>query len=111
MLCDAQQVYLRIAMLTPKSAGRFFEDLLRAQGENPNAVMQTMHLKRFLDEGLHQQQAAFQAEQQAHADKAAVQDAFRTTVRSKLATGKLERVKQLEHDEAVHAAIMKRKVS
>ncbi len=91
-------------------APRFFEDVMRSRSSNPNTLMQSMHLKRFADEGAAQAAAAAEALAQERAAKKAAQGSFRQDVRHVMESTHTERVAKLQRDEAVHAALLKRKV-
>eukprot|EP00882_Tetradesmus_deserticola_P029294 GHRQ01032795.1.p1 GENE.GHRQ01032795.1~~GHRQ01032795.1.p1 ORF type:complete len:159 (+),score=30.02 GHRQ01032795.1:170-646(+) len=91
-------------------ACRCFEDILRRKVGSPNALMESLHLKRFADEGSSQ---AMTAADRAAAD-AAAQLARRAAIRDgelgKLAAARANKSLKLQRDEAVHAALIKHQV-
>ena len=82
---------------------------MRAQVDNPNALMESIHLKQFYDEQARQQYKAIRGEaheKQAHTAERAT---FRAGQLDKLSGSRTEKIKKLTHDDAVHAALLKRK--
>lgn len=90
---------------------RFFEDVMRKNSSSPNRLMESIHLKRFADEGSRQAAAAAEAAATAAAAHAASRSAFRGELKDKMATGRHEKATQLQRDEAVHAAILRHQVT
>lgn len=72
--------------------------------------MESMHLARFTEEGLKQQRMALTALLQDRAHAAADRDTFRHGQLDKLASARSDKAQRLARDEAVHAALLKRKV-
>lgn len=92
-------------------AYRFFEDVMRKNSSSPNKLMESLHLKRFADEGSRQAAAVAEATAAAAAAHAAGRSAFRDGLKNQMATGRHEKATQLQRDEAVHAAILRHQVT
>lgn len=84
--------------------------MMRKKNASPNSLMESLHLKRFADEGSRQAAAVADAAAAEAAAEQASKAAMRSSLRGKLAAGRNERATKLQHDEAVHAAILKRQV-
>lgn len=84
---------------------------MRKNSGSPNKLMESLHLKRFADEGSRQAAVATDGAAAATAAHAASRSAFRGELKSKMATGRHEKATQLQRDEAVHAAILRHQVS
>lgn len=84
---------------------------MRKNSSSPNRLMESIHLKRFADEGSRQAAAAAEAAAAAAAAHAAGRSAFRGELKDKMATGRHEKATQLQRDEAVHAAILRHQVT
>lgn len=69
-----------------------------------------MHLARFTEEGLRQQRMALTALLHDRAQAAADRDTFRGGQLDKLTSARSDKAQRLARDEAVHAALLKRKV-
>ncbi|GIL73035.1 hypothetical protein Vretimale_4669 [Volvox reticuliferus] len=91
------------------SAHRHFEELLRLQAANPNMVMESIHLSKFADEGLRQQREALAALFRERAQHTAQRDTFRATQIDKMGSARSDKAQKLARDDAVHAALLKRK--
>lgn len=83
---------------------------MRKHIDNPNVIMESLHLKRFADEGSRQAAAAADAGAAEAAAQAANRAAMHDGLRTKLAASRAEKSTKLQKDEAIHAAILKRKV-
>ena len=83
---------------------------MRKRAENPNVILETMHLKPYYDEGSRQAAEAADALLESRHAKTASQAQFRGSMRDTLARARQEKSTKLEKDEAVHAALLKRKV-
>jgi hypothetical protein len=92
-------------------ACRFFEDVMRKNSSSPNKLMESLHLKRFADEGSRQAAAVADATAAAAAAHAAGRSAFRDGLKNQMAAGRHEKATQLQRDEAVHAAILRHQVT
>ena len=91
---------------------RFFEDVMRKNSSSPNMLMESLHLKRFADEGSRQAAAAAEgAAAAAAAGQAAGRAAFRDGLKNKMATARSDKANKLQRDEAVHAAILRHQVT
>ncbi|KAG2442556.1 hypothetical protein HXX76_002642 [Chlamydomonas incerta] len=88
---------------------RHFEDTLRSQAANPNAIMESMALAKFTEEGIRQQREALAGLLRDRAQHTAQRDTFRATQMDKLGSARGDKSQRLERDEAVHAALLKRK--
>ncbi|GLC51118.1 hypothetical protein PLESTB_000467700 [Pleodorina starrii] len=91
------------------SAHRQFEDLMRLQAANPNQVMESIHLSKFADEGLRQQREALATLLRERAQQAAQRDTFRAGQMEKMGSARSDKAQKLSRDDAVHAALLKRK--
>jgi len=72
--------------------------------------MESLHLKRFADEGSRQAVAAAEAAATAAANQAAVRGAFKDGLKNKMATSRADKATTLQRDEAVHATILRHQV-
>jgi hypothetical protein len=93
------------------TACRFFEDVMRKNSSSPNKLMESLHLKRFADEGSRQAAAVSEATAAVAAAHAAGRAAFRDGLKNQMATARHEKATQLQRDEAVHAAILRHQVT
>ncbi|GFR40940.1 hypothetical protein Agub_g1600 [Astrephomene gubernaculifera] len=91
------------------SAHRHFEDMLRIQAANPNVVMESMHLSKFTDEGLRQQREALATLLRERAQHVAQRDTFRAGQMDRMHSGRSDKAQKLARDDAIHAALLKRK--
>ncbi|KXZ56759.1 hypothetical protein GPECTOR_1g684 [Gonium pectorale] len=91
------------------SAHRHFEDIMRIQAANPNAVMESMHLAKFTEEGIRQQREALATLLRERSQHAAQRDTFRAGQMEKLSSARSDKAQRLARDDAVHAALLKRK--
>jgi hypothetical protein len=101
---------LLLAFVVGYLSCRFFEDVMRKRADNPNVLMETMHLKPYFDEGSRQAAEAADALLESRHAKTASQAGFRGSIRDTMARSRQEKSTKLERDEAVHAALLKRKV-
>mmetsp|Transcript_35241 Transcript_35241/g.78424 ORF Transcript_35241/g.78424 Transcript_35241/m.78424 type:complete len:1824 (+) Transcript_35241:146-5617(+) len=107
-LLDAQQY--RTQKEKYESTGhRFFEDTMRRKQDNPNMLMESMHLRKFTEEQYKQERRANRGLSEEQAQYKAQQAAFRKSLQTTMSAGRTEKSKKLQHDDAVHAAILKRK--
>lgn len=83
---------------------------MRKKSENPNTLMESLHLKRFADEGARQASAAAEGNALEASVKQAQRGARREEELSKLAAGRSDKTTKLQRDEAVHAALLKHQV-
>lgn len=83
---------------------------MRKNASSPNMLMESLRLKPFADEGSRQAAAAADATAAASAGQAAVRAAFREGLKGRMAAGRSDKATQLQHDEAVHAAILRHQV-
>ncbi|KAG2499886.1 hypothetical protein HYH03_002175 [Edaphochlamys debaryana] len=90
-------------------AHRHFEETLRNNATNPNAVMEAMHLSAFTEEGIRQQREALATLLRERATTVAQRDTFRAGQMDKLHSARSDKAQRLDRDEAVHAALLKRK--
>eukprot|EP00775_Hariotina_reticulata_P002553 gene2553-2855_t len=88
---------------------KFFEDVMRKHIDNPNVLMESLHLKRFADEGSRQAAAAAEAGAAEAAAEVANKAAVHDNLRAKLAASRADKSAKLQRDAAIHAAILKRK--
>ncbi|KAG2448325.1 hypothetical protein HYH02_006909 [Chlamydomonas schloesseri] len=88
---------------------RHFEDTLRSQAANPNAIMESMALSKYTEEGIRQQREVLAGLLRDRAQHTAQRDTFRATQIDKLSSARSDKAQRLERDEAVHAALLKRK--
>lgn len=109
-LLEAQQ-HDTIREKSSSNAQRFFEDSMRLTAENPNALMASMHLRRYTEEMYRQEKAAGTGTLQERASLAAERATFRSSQLTKMEHGRGDKVKKLQHDDAVHATLMKHKVA
>lgn len=84
---------------------------MRKNSSSPNRLMESLHLKRFADEGGRQAAAAAEGAAAAAAAHAAGRSAFRDGLTSKMAAGRTDKATKLQRDEAVHAAILRHQVT
>jgi hypothetical protein len=84
--------------------------VLRKHGTNPNALMEALHLKQFADEGERQTASAAQGTAAAAAAAAEERAAFRGSLKWRMAAARADKAARLQHDEAVHAAILRHQV-
>eukprot|EP00878_Enallax_costatus_P042828 GHUV01050318.1.p2 GENE.GHUV01050318.1~~GHUV01050318.1.p2 ORF type:complete len:164 (+),score=66.55 GHUV01050318.1:1541-2032(+) len=89
---------------------KFFEDVMRKKSQSPNAMMESLHLKKFADEGSRQTAAAAEGAAAEKARQDLKRATFRDTERAKLAVVRNDKANKLDRDEAVHAAILKHQV-
>jgi hypothetical protein len=89
---------------------RFFEDVMRKKVGSPNALMESMHLKRFADEGSRQAMTAADSAAAEAAAQLARKAAMRDGQLGKLAAARADKSLRLQRDEAVHAALLKHQV-
>lgn len=83
---------------------------MRKKSQSPNAMMESLHLKRFADEGSRLATAAAEAAAAEKAMKESKRAAFRDSERTKLTAARNDKANRLDRDEAVHAAIIKHQV-
>ncbi|KAG1668074.1 hypothetical protein FOA52_010484 [Chlamydomonas sp. UWO 241] len=107
-LLDAQQHNTK---KEPHSNGqqRFFEESMRKKAGSANALMESLHLRQYMEEMYRQERRAEKGE---HADALSASQArstFRSSQISKLDKGRRDKGKLLDHDDAVHASLMKRR--
>eukprot|EP00879_Flechtneria_rotunda_P030182 GHRR01032781.1.p1 GENE.GHRR01032781.1~~GHRR01032781.1.p1 ORF type:complete len:295 (+),score=115.10 GHRR01032781.1:141-1025(+) len=86
---------------------QLFEDIMRKRSESPNKLMQTLHVKRFIDEGERQAAAAADAAAAEAIARAAAKAAARIEELNKLAAARADKAAKLQRDDAVHAALLK----
>jgi hypothetical protein len=72
--------------------------------------MESMALTKFTEEGIRQQREALAGLLRDRAQHTAQRDTFRATQIDKLGSARSDKAQRLERDEAVHAALLKRKV-
>ncbi len=80
------------------------------QAANPNMVMEGIHLSKFADEGTRQQREALTALFRDRAQHSAQRDTLRATQMEKMSSARSDKAQKLGRDDAVHAALLKRKV-
>jgi hypothetical protein len=95
----------------PQLKRRFFEDVMRKKVGSPNALMESMHLKRFADEGSRQAMTAAESAAAEAAAQQARKAAMREAELGKLAAARADKSLRLQRDEAVHAALLRHQVS
>ena len=108
-LLDAQQHNTSKAAYT-NQGHRFFEESMRSKQENPNDLMQSLHLRKFMEAQYKLERRAASATEQEKMLSESQKSAFRSTLKSNLETQRSEKSKKLDADKAVHAALMKHKV-
>lgn len=84
---------------------------MRKRTQSPNAMMESLHLKKFADEGCRQAAVAAESTAAEKAMKDMKQAAFRDAELNKLAAARSDKANRLNRDEAVHAALLKHQVS
>jgi hypothetical protein len=87
-----------------------FEDILRKQGESPNKLLESLHLQRYTDEGARQAAEATDALFESRRGQKQKELDFRASLQDKLNKSRGSKAAQLQHDSAVHAALLRRKV-
>lgn len=83
---------------------------MRKTSRSPNAMMESLHLKKFVDTGSRQEAAAAEMTAAEEAMRGAKRAAFITSERTKLAAARADKANKLSQDKAVHAAILKHQV-
>lgn len=91
-------------------ACRLFEDVMRKKVGSPNALMESMHLKRFADEGSRQAMTAAELAAAEASTQQARKAAMREAELGKLAAARADKSLRLQRDEAVHATLLKHQV-
>ena len=84
---------------------------MRQTAENPNALMASMHLRRYTEEMYRQERQAGTGTLQERASLAADRATFRSSQLTKMEHGRGDKVKKLQHDDAVHATLLTHKVA
>lgn len=83
---------------------------MRSQAMSGNALMESMHLAQYSHEGARQQQAVLAGMLRDRQRKVADQGTFRAAQTGKMASARSDKAQKLNRDDAVHAALLKRKV-
>ncbi|MEW5317265.1 MAG: hypothetical protein WDW38_008576 [Sanguina aurantia] len=91
------------------SAARQFEDTMRNNAENPNALREAVHLERFSREGTRQARNAARALVDSRAAAVDLQATARRGQLDRMGTARSDKSLRLQHDDAVHASLLKRK--
>ncbi len=84
---------------------------MRKNGGNTNALMESMHLRKYMEDMYKLENKATKATLQDKAAMASQRATFRSTQLTSLENSRRDKLKKLEHDDAVHAALLKHKVS
>lgn len=90
-------------------AHRHFEDTMRSQALNANALMESMHLAQYTAEGQRQNQAVLAGMLKERSQKLGERSMFRATQLGKLSSARSDKTQKLLRDDAVHASLVKRK--
>ena len=83
---------------------------MRLVSGNANQLLESAHLRKFAEK---QQSLDCSAEQMMADDRARAEaevSGFRNSLLHKMGSSRNDKTKKLQHDDAVHAAILKRKV-
>ena len=83
---------------------------MRQVTDNTNHLMESMHLRKYSEKQYKLELTAEQQTSEEHARAEAQASAFRASLLRKMGLGRKAKTKMLQHDDAVHAAILKRKV-
>jgi hypothetical protein len=89
---------------------RFFEENMRSKVDNNNTLMESLKLRRYMEEMYRQERGADVLTAQEHAEMEAQRATFRSSQLTKMEQSRNEKVKKLQHDDAVHATLLKHKV-
>ena len=83
---------------------------MRKNGGNANALMESMHLRKYMEDMYKLEKKASKATLHDKAALASQRATFRSSQLTNLESSRRDKLKKLEHDDAVHAALIKHKV-
>lgn len=107
-LLDAQQHNTKKESHTTGQQ-RFFEESMRKKAGSANALMESLHLRQYMEEMYRQERRADKGEQADALSASHARSTFRSSQITKLDKGRRDKGKLLDHDDAVHASLMKRR--
>ncbi len=83
---------------------------MRQNAGNANSLMESLKLRRYMEEMYRQERKAGAKLAEESAAMAASRAAFRASQLTKIDNARTDKQKKLEHDDAVHASLLKHKV-